>query len=204
MRHVHYVIIKSNQSLAKYIVILIDFSDFLGSQTCVDNPNVNQNGQKFIDTGRQVIIPNARFNCNGRLTNVIVSLFKGTGTNFPLFQVWHPASFNSSTYQKMGEVQLPNTTTDSGKNHYSANLSLDSSSQIEFQSGDVIGYYQPSKAQYRIWNVQTSGYTSYSISVTSPLTSIDISKVDNIDTDHQPLVAVMFGKITHKINPHSN
>ena len=79
--------------------------------------------------------------------------------------------------------------------YYHASLSLNSSSQIEFQSGDVIGYYQPSDPQRLIWSIQTSGYTSYSNSVTSPSTSIDTNNVDNIETNRQPLIAVMFGKI---------
>ena len=29
------------------------------------------------------------------------------GTNYPLFQVWHPISLNFSTYNKIGEVKLP-------------------------------------------------------------------------------------------------
>ena len=118
--------------------------------------------------------------------------------NLPLFQVWHPASLNSSTYNKIGEVQLPAgdfVPVGVGRNYFFANLPLNGSSQIEFQSGDVIGYYQPSSSQRSIGSDQTSGYTSYSNNVTSPSTSIDISTVDNTDNNHQPLIAVMFGKI---------
>ena len=117
------------------------------------------------------------------------------GDNFPLFQVWHPTSLASNTYNKIGEVQLP------AGNFiniflYFANLSLSSSSsQIEFQSGDVIGYYQPSDPQQLIRSIQTSGYTSYSNNVTSPSTSIDTNNVDNTETNRQPLIEVTFGKI---------
>ena len=121
------------------------------------------------------------------------------GDNFPLFQVWHPTSPNSSTYNKTGEVQLPAgefVRVGAGRNYHSANLSLNSSnSQIEFQSGDVIGYYQPSNPRWSIWSVQTSGYTSYSNNVTTPSSSINTNNVDNIEGNHQPLIAVMFGKI---------
>ena len=171
----------------------------VGAQTCVDNPNVNQIGQETIDNGRQVIVPNARFNCNGKITNVAVSMQKWLGTsitNNPLFQVWHPTSLNSSTYKKLSEVQLPSGDfIKAGKNmnYYNASLSLNSSSQIEFQSGDVIGYYQPSNPHRRIWSIQTSGYTSYSNNATS--STIDINSADNTDTNLQPLIRVMFGKI---------
>ena len=153
-----------------------------------------------IDNGRQVIVPNARFNCNGGITNVAVSM-KGwfSATNYPIFQVWRSiaTSLQSSTYSKIGEVQLSYGTlkvVDQGSYSY-ADMLLNSSSQIEFQSGDVIGYYQPSNPRRQIWSIQTSRYISYSNDVTSPLTSIDINNVDDIHNDYQPLIAVIFGKV---------
>ena len=123
-----------------------------------------------------------------------------TNNNLPLFQVWHPASLNSSTYNKIGEVQLPAgdfVRVGVGMNYFFANLPLNGSSQIEFQSGDVIGYYHPFGALRLMGSIQTNGYTSYSNNInndTSPSTSIDIRTVDNTDNNHQPLIAVMFGK----------
>ena len=111
--------------------------------------------------------------------------------------MWHPTSLNSSTYNKLSEVQLPAgilKTIGQNQNYYEVSLPLNISSQIEFQSGDVIGYYQPSNAQRHIWSIQTSGYTSYSNTVKS--STIDINSVDNIDINVQPLIKVMFGKIT--------
>ena len=174
--------------------------DFSGGQTCVNNPNVNQIGEVFISSGRQVIVPSARFNCNGRITNVVVSMSNQPFVNnLPLFQVWHPTSPNSSVYNIIDEVQLPAgmfIQVGTGRNYYSASLSLNSSSQIEFQSGDVIGYYQPSNPRRLIGSILISGFNSYSNTVTSPTTSIDTSNVDNTETGHQPLISVMFGKVT--------
>ena len=164
----------------------------------MNNPNVNQRGPLTIDDGRQVIVPNARFNCNGRITNVAVSMQENFGKDYPLFQVWHPTALNSSTYNKTGEVELPAGTfigIGSKRSYYHVSLPLNSNSQIEFQSGDVIGYYQPSNPRRRIWSIQASGYTSYSNTAISSLTSIDINNVNNIENDHQPLIEVMFGKI---------
>ena len=159
-----------------------------GQQTCVNNPNVNQRGEVSIGNGRQVIVPNATLNCNGRITNIAVSMQLGNifGSSLPLLQIWHPTSVNSASYTVTGEVQLPAGNYIGGllSGYFFVNMSLNSSSQIGFQSGDVIGYYQPSDAQRRIWNIQTSGYTSYSNTVTSPSTSIDINNVDNIETNH--------------------
>ena len=150
-----------------------------------------------------MIVPNARFSCNGRIINVVVSMQGqiATGSNHPVFQVWHPTQLNSSTYNKTDEVQLTGGEyiyIGGSIGYFYDNISLNRNSQIEFQSGDVIGYYQPSNSRRLIWNIQTSGYTSYSNTVTSPLTSIDINNVDNIATDYQPLIEITFGKIMIK------
>ena len=167
----------------------------------MNNPNVNQKGSASIDSGRQVIVPSARFNCNGRVKNVAVSMLSQPfGNDFPLFQVWHPTSPNSSTYNKTGEVQLPAGVfipVGAGRSYHSASLSLNSNSQIEFQSGDVIGYYQPSDPRWLIGSIQTSGYISYSNNGTAPSTSIDINNVNNAEDNRQPLIKIMFGKIVY-------
>ena len=118
------------------------------------------------------------------------------GSDFPLFQVWHPTSLNSTVYNKIGEIKLPAgdfVPVGVNRNYYSASVSLNSTNQIEFQSGDVIGYFEPSNPRRLIGSIQTSGYTSYSNSVTTPLTSIDTNNVDNTETNCQPLFAVTFG-----------
>ena len=173
--------------------------DFSGGQTCVNNPNVNQGGQAFISRGRQVIIPRAKFNCSGKITYVAVSMSQPDGMNLdlPLFQVWHPTSNDSNIYSKIGQVQLPAgnfVRLETRRNYFLAILPLNSSGQIEFQSGDVIGYYQPSSPQCLIGSIQTNGFASYSNIATSPSTLIDTNNVDNIENDRQPLIAVIFGK----------
>ena len=163
----------------------------------MNNPNVNQRGQVTIDDGRQVIVPNARFNCNGRITNVAASMKWSFAINYPLFQVWHPIT--TSTYSKIGEAQLSDGSLKGvGQgSYYYVNMSLNSNSQIEFQSGDVIGYYQPFNAR-QIWNIQTSDYTSYSYTAytaTAPNVLLNISSEGIIKTNYQPLIKVMFGKV---------
>ena len=143
-----------------------------------------------------MIVPSARFNCNGRITSVEVSM-RGEfrGNNVPLFEVWHPTLPNSTEYNRIGDIQLPAGDFILDGLYFSANVSLNSNNQIEFQSGDVIGYYQPSNPWQSIWSIQTSGYTSYSNTVTSPSTSINTNDIDNTETNRQPLIAVMFGKM---------
>ena len=151
-----------------------------------------------------MIVPNARFRCNGRITNVAVSMEGqiATSSNHPVFQVWHPTQLNSSTYNKIDEVQLIGgdyINIDGSIGYYYASMSLNRNSEIEFQSGDVVGYYQPSNSRRLMQNIQTSGYTSYINTVTSPLTSIDINNVDSIANNHQPLIEITFGEICNKI-----
>ena len=148
-----------------------------------------------IGNGRQVIVPNVRFNCNGRITNVVVSMSWFGATSYPIFQVWHPILLLPGTYIKIGEVQLSDGSlkvVDEGS-YYHVNMSLNSNSQIEFQSGDVIGYYQPSNAR-QIWNIQTNEYTSYSYTATNPLILLNINTEGISETNYQPLIEVMFGK----------
>ena len=141
-----------------------------------------------------MIVPNARFNCNGRITNVAANIKWSFVTNHPLFQVWRPI-LNSSIYIKIGQAQLSagSVKVVDQKSYYFTNMSLNSSSQIEFQSGDVIGYYQPSNAR-QIWNVRTNEYTFYSYNVTSPLILLNINIEGINKTNYQPLIEVMFGK----------
>ena len=114
---------------------------------------------------------------------------------YPIFQVWHPIEY-SSVYMKLGEVQLSSGSLKGvgERNCYYTNVTLNSSSQIKFHSGSVIGYYQPPNSQ-QIWSIQTSGYTPYSNTVTSPLPTMDITNVDNVNDNYQPLIEVMFGKV---------
>ena len=110
-----------------------------------------------------MIVPNARFSCNGRITSVAVSQFQQLivlpGSSLPLVQVWHPTLPNSTTYNKIAEFQLPFGDFRGNYNH--VNLLLDSTSQIEFQSGDVIGYYQPFNPQRLIGSIQTSAWIHF-------------------------------------------
>jgi len=178
------------------------FSLIVDGQSCINNPDVNRNGEAVIQQGRQVVVPDANFSCNGRITSVAVSmLFSGLTADFPLFQVWRPSTPNSSVYEKIGEVQLPggDFIGDLLDNYFLANVLLSDSEQIEFQFGDIIGYYQPADPRRLIWSIETTGYTAYSNSVASPTDIIDISNVDNVENERQPLVAITFGKVMQKI-----
>jgi len=168
----------------------------LGGQTssCIDNPDVNQIGTNIISYGRQVIIPNARLSCKVRITHIAVSLAFGLlGNNPPMIQIWRPSFPGSTVYHRVGQLKIPRGTI-IVFNHLFVNMTISNKDDITFLPGDVIGYYQPLNATRLIWSIETSGYTSYSNNVSSALNRIDISNVDNIETNQQPLIELSFGK----------
>jgi len=168
----------------------------IGGQGCINNPNVNQRGSDLIDSGRQVIVPSTRINCVGRITGFVVSMefIRHFTNNFPRIEIWRPSSPGSSVYSNLGYVTLSRGTLigDPTSGYYFLRLSIINSS--DFQFGDVIGYYQPSQPRRVIWNINTTGYTSYSNNVNSPSNTIDINDVDHVERDRQPLIELQFGK----------
>ena len=153
-----------------------------------------------------MIAPSSTFSCNGRITSVTVSLlaveaFPGimtTGINLPVFQVWHPLLPASSIYSMIGQVQFQ-----SGvhivRYFYTSTVLLIGDERIEFQSGDVIGCYQPPYPLrlVQIINASTddANYTSYFSHVSNLTTAtINISGVDYDEKVWQPLINITIGK----------
>jgi len=136
------------------------------------------------------------FGCNGRITSVAASMHEnGPSGSLPVFQVWRPLSPNSSNYSKVGQVQfeagLP------GVSVHISNVSLTGKDQIEFQSGDVIGCYQPSNSHYRVGITSTVGtnYTSYSTKINSFTTTvINVRSINYSASQRRPLISVMIGE----------
>jgi len=93
---------------------------FLGGQNCIDNPEVNQQGNYSSIAGRQVIVPNASINCNIRITGVAVSMNSGgfRDGDLPLVLIWRPSSPRSSLYNRVAQIQLSNGTLFGGSSGY--------------------------------------------------------------------------------------
>ena len=146
-----------------------------------------------------MIVPNTRFNCNGRITSIGASMIGNgnvldRGSNLPMIQTWRPSSLGSDIYNRVSQVQTSTGSLIRSGFYFLYNISFTGSSRTEFQSGDVIGYYQPNDPRRRISSIQTSGYTSYSNNANSSATTINISDVDNTDVQLQPLIKAIFGK----------
>jgi len=141
--------------------------------------------------GSQVIVPSASINCAVRIIGLEVSMnFGGFSGGLPFLQIWRPSSPGSSVYGRIYQVQLLGGNFRNG--YYFGRFRL--INPAEFQSGDVIGYYESSVPSRTIWNIETSGYTSYSNNANSPATTINISDVDNVENDRQPLIELFYGK----------
>ena len=167
---------------------------------CTDNVDVRQDGHDQIGRNRLAIIPQLNFTCNGSITSIRARVrFENARSNFPFFQVWRLSSTNSTTYNKIGEVQLQSDDQVTGSGDYqTANIILTGNSKIEVQSGDVVGFYHPSDASYRVRTIRTNGYILYQFNGSSE--SVNLSNNINNNNQRQPLIQFTIGKfITYSI-----
>ena len=172
-----------------------------GQSGCVDVVDIQQQGTNASSTSGLVIVPKYNFSCNGRITGYLIRLDVNVVDleEYPAIQIWHPISKNSTIYNKVGATctltadDIITHITENGSYHL-GNVSCTGDNKTEFQSGDVIGYYQSNSS---LLNIETEGYTSYIIK-NSSLTSINISRVDHMFKS-RPLIQVMYGKLKVKM-----
>ena len=165
-------------------------------QFCTDSVNVYERGSNEIGDDRLAIIQPHNFACNGRIISIRarVSSIHGRGRNsYPSFQVWRPTSVSSTVYNKIGEVQLQS---DDQVNVVRgsilvATVILTGTNTIEVQSGDVVGYYHPPDARYRVRTIQTDGYRLYQFRGSRD--SVDLNNIGSTN-QQQPLIQLTVGK----------
>ena len=172
---------------------------YLDGQNCINNPGINRAGNTSIANDQQVIFPSISFNCNGRITGVAASMYPPSifklpnGKNLPVFQVWHPQSPGSNVYSVIGQVQFQPGTLQFNRRFINSVVSLTGDNQIQFQAGDVIGYYQPSNPLRLVWSIFSDNHTYY-LSRSSDLSTVNISSADYKTIGLQPLISIMIGK----------
>ena len=177
----------------EYIVIVLMNNTLLGGQECTDSVDVQQDGNNQINHDRLAIIPRLNFTCNGRITSIRARVWRNNNRNdYPYFQVWRRTSVGSTVYNKIGEVQLQsnNQVTKGSNNKREANIDL-TNNPIEFQSGDVVGYYHPPDTHYSVPTVQTDGYRLHQFSGSPE--SVDLNN-SNGDNNRQPLIQFTVGR----------
>ena len=185
----------SGMSLECIVIVLMNNS-LLGGQFCTDSVDVQQGAGNVIYFDRLAIIPRLNFTCNGRITSIIAGLLSddhGIRHDYPYFQVWRPSSVGSAMYNKIGEVQLQSDDQLNGSdNFWTANITLTGNNSIEFQSGDVVGYYHPPDASYRVRSIPTDGYILYQFEGSHQ--SVNLNNNDDSDNYRQPLIQFTIGK----------
>ena len=141
---------------------------------------------------RIVIVPSLNFTCNGRITNIRVRIKPdGTGDNFPYIQVWR-LSPSSRLYNLVNEVQIQSSHLNTQLMYLEANIPL-TGNRRQFQSGDVIGFYNPSDSRYEIRDITTPGYVFY-VFEGSTATSLDLNNANATPMRRQPLIQFKFRK----------
>ena len=184
----------SGMSLECIVIVLMNNS-LLGGQFCTDSVDIEQNGQDQIGRGRLAIIPRLNFTCNGRITSIRARVrVSGNRDDYPSFQVWRAVSVGSTVYNKIGEVQLQSDdqVTDSGDNQ-TANIILTGDDTIEFESGDVVGYYHPPNSRYLVRDINTTGYILYRFDGSPASNSVNLSEYDLMFNFRQPLIQFIIG-----------
>ena len=169
-----------------------------GGQTCTTQVNMQQNGAPQLGSNRYAIFPRPSFTCDGRITNVRarVGLVDSRNASFPSFQIWRLSSPGSTVYNRIGEAQLSSddqVTRGSG-NFLETNIILTGDDRIEFQSGDVVGYYHPNDVRYSVRGIRTRGYVLYQFDNSSPATSVDLIDANFIFNFRQPLIQFTIGE----------
>ena len=173
---------------------------------CADNINTNVQriGSLRLRRSVQVVVPQDNFTCNGRLTRIMASMLQHPERNDSfLFQVWRPSFLGSTLYNRVGQIALResdvtefivNITTNTS--YYLVNMSLTGGERIEFQSGDVMGYYHPLSPRYRVYNdPEANNYVTYGLdNDTGPTETFNISDSSVTQHNRQPLFAVNFSE----------
>ena len=165
-------------------------------QNCINNPDISIPGDYYILRGMQFFMPNLTSNCNGsKISGVAANMYAARRFgSLPVFQVWHPLSPGSNVYSKVGQVQFEAPEGANITRIHISNVSLTGSDQIEFQSGDVIGCYQPFGSRY-IVGANNATHISYFTNSSSPtITTINVSSVNYFETILQPLISVTMSK----------
>ena len=166
-------------------------------QACIENVDVQQSGSDDMTHNRSGIVPHLSFHCNVRITGIRVRLLPDRHrNNYPYIQVWRPSSQDSTIYSKTAQVQV-NESHITELTYVEANIPLTGNNRILVQSGDVIGYYHPPNARYRVRTIETAKYVLYEFTDDgSTTTSVDLNNAIDHSGLSQPLINFTVGKCT--------
>jgi len=119
------------------------------------------------------------------------------GGTDPYFEVWHPQSPGNGVFDKVGRVQLLESElvqVGTGSNQYwLLSMSLNGSDMIEFESGDVFGYYQPLDTHYGVGVIRPEGYIAYGNFFENSSSTFNLSNADLSANGRQLLLQFSIG-----------
>ena len=170
----------------------------LGGGSCFKQVSVQQSGTAALLPRLQIIVPRANFTCNGRITGITASMMKvGSDGTDPSVEVWHPRTPSMDVFDKVDEVQLAESEiveeVDNNNNTYwLVNITLNDD-RIEFEAGDVIGYFHPPDTRYRVWSIETEGYRIFANEFPNASSVIDLTDKDISVNNRQPLLQFTIG-----------
>ena len=99
------------------------------------------------------------------------------------------------TYDRVDQVQIQATqlTRPPPKGWLEANIPLTGSNRLQFQSGDVIGFYHPPDFSHEIRTTRTDGYVLHQF-VGTYASSLALGDANNTFDNRQPLIQFEIGK----------
>lgn len=137
---------------------------------------------------RQWIVPGLSFTCSGNITNWRVAA-KWENMNPLELQVWRLSGNDCDDdpyYIKIGGTLL-----DPASENPSGVYVATPNDPIQFQSGDVVGIFQPDKPQVKVKYLDNTGPDSYLLDVGNELTPPSEFCTDDADDENElPLIAV--------------
>ena len=164
---------------------------------CTDTIDIRQNGTSNLGrspNGRLAIIPRLNFTCNGRITGISARVSSSERSGNLLFQVWRPVSADSTMYNKIDEVPLLQSDQVIGSGAYrTADIVLIGNDRMEFQSGDVLGYYHPSDSRNLLRDIRTDGYILFRFDGSPVPNSVNLANRDGRSNSRQPLIQFTIG-----------
>ena len=96
---------------------------------------------------RQVVVPEINFTCSGSVQTLIFGTrlrTDGSYTQYPEFQIWTPLQREINIYQFVDKISVEEQQQVSGQMHQ-----LQRESLLQFEAGDILGFYQPANADSR-------------------------------------------------------
>jgi len=147
-------------------------------------------------SGQQLVFPDIRFTCSGEVVRWIMGgRWTERGDYYPQLQIWRPSG--NGVYHRLSGSNISTTVERDDDNVYEFVADPPS----PFQSGDIVGVFQPQKG--KLWvNYDTQGRSvNYYINIGNNEVMPSHNTIDTSDEDLQtsmalPLVSVEIGEPT--------